>query len=110
MTGAKLLGTYTPKMTLAGDFPVVTDSDTMKTGESVAEFEILCRTADGITKATKDTAADVYGIAAADSDENGNVVVYLTGEFFADSLIYPTGTAAEDFKSAFRKLNIFIKN
>lgn len=109
MAGMELLGTYTPKMTLAGDFPVVTDSDTMKAGERAVEFEILCRTADGITKATKDTAADVYGIAAADSDEDGNVVVYLTGEFFADSLVYPTGTTAADFKAAFRKLNIFIK-
>lgn len=109
MAGKKVLGTYTPKMTLAGDFPVVTDSDTMKTGESASEFEVLCKTADGMTKVTADTIEDVYGIAAADSDEDGNVVLYLTGEFFADALIYPEGIAAGDLKASLRKLNIFMK-
>ncbi len=110
MAGKELLGTYTPKMTLAGDFPVVTDSDTMKSGEHAKEFEIVNKTADGIVKTTKDTIADVYGVVAADSDEDGNVVIYLTGEFFADALICPAGTTADDFKAVFRKLNLFIKN
>lgn len=109
MAGKELLGTYTPKMTLAGDFPIVTDSDTMKTGESATEFQVLCKTADGMTAVTADTVEDIYGIAAADSDEDGNVVIYLTGEFFAESLIYPDTVTAADLKAALRKLNIFMK-
>ena len=37
------------------------------------------------------------------------VPVYLTGEFFADALNWPAGTAAEDVKTAFRALGIFLK-
>ena len=109
MAGKELLGTYTPKMTLAGDFPIVTDSDTMKEGESAKEFEVLCKTADGMTAVTEDNIGNIYGVAAANSDEDGNVIVYLTGEFFADTLIYPKGISAADLKAALRKLNIFMK-
>ena len=108
MAEKTLLGTYTPKMTLAGDFPVVTDSDTMKDGESAREFQVLCKTADGLTAVTADTLADVYCIAAADSDEDGNVVYYLTGEFFTDALIYPDTVKAADLKAVMRKLSLFM--
>lgn len=109
MAGKELLGTYTPKMTLAGDFPVVTDSGTMKAGESAKEFQVLCKTADGMTAVTADTVEDIYGIAAADSDEDGNVVIYLTGEFFAETLVYPDTVTAEELKAALRKLSIFME-
>ena len=109
MAGKELLGTYTPKMTLAGDFPVVTDSGTMKAGESAKEFQVLCKTADGMTAVTADTVEDIYGIAAADSDEDGNVVIYLTGEFFAETLVYPGTVTAEELKAALRKLSIFME-
>ena len=109
MAGKELLGTYTPKMTLAGDLPVVTDSGTMKAGESAKEFQVLCKTADGMTAVTADTVEDIYGIAAADSDEDGNVVIYLTGEFFAETLVYPDTVTAEELKAALRKLSIFME-
>lgn len=109
MAGKELLGTYTPKMTLAGDFPIVTDSDTMKEGESAKEFTVLCKTTDGMTAVTTDNIENIYGVAAADSDEDGNVIVYLTGEFFADSLVYSNDISAADLKAALRKMNIFMK-
>lgn len=109
MAGKELLGTYTPKMTLAGDFPIVTDSANMKEGESAKEFAVLCKTVDGMAAVTAENIGNIYGVAAADSDEDGNVVVYLTGEFFADTLIYPEDIAKADLKAALRKLNIFMK-
>ena len=38
MAGKELLGTYTPKMVHAGDYPVVTDSGTVATGETIVEL------------------------------------------------------------------------
>ena len=81
----------------------------MKAGESAKEFQVLCKTADGMTAVTADTVEDIYGIAAADSDEDGNVVIYLTGEFFAETLVYPDTVTAEELKAALRKLSIFME-
>ena len=81
----------------------------MKTGETAKEFQVLCKTTEGMVPVTADTMEKLYGVAAADSDEDGNVVVYLTGEFFAETLIYPEEISASDLKVALRKLNIFMK-
>jgi hypothetical protein len=44
--------------------------------------------------------------AAASGEE---AVVYLTGEFFADSLTLPEGVTAADIETELRKINIFLK-
>jgi len=107
--GKELLGTYKPKMVLAGDFPVVTDSGTVATGETIVELMPVVLGTDGKLKAvTADTVADVYGIAAQDADAGEEVVIYLTGQFFGDAIVTPAGTTAADFKAPFRKLNIFL--
>ena len=106
MAGKELLGTYTPKMVHAGDYPVVTDSGTVATGETIVELMPVALGTDGTIKAiTADTIADVYGLV----EENGEeVVIYLTGQFFGDAIVCPAGTTAANFKAPFRKLNIFL--
>ena len=82
MAGQEKLESYSPKMVHAGDFPVVTDSGTVASGETIHELMPLTLGADGKIKAvTADTVADVYGLAT----EN-----------------------AEDFKAPFRKIGIFL--
>ena len=51
----------------------------------------------------------LYGIAADSAAENEEVPVYLTGEFFADGLVLPTGVTAEDVEVPLRNLGIFLK-
>lgn len=109
MAGKELLGTYTPKMVHAGDYPVVTDSGTVATGETIVELMPVALGADGTIKAiTADTIADVYGLAAENAEEGEEVVIYLTGQFFGDAIVCPAGTTAANFKAPFRKLNIFL--
>lgn len=107
--GKELLGSYNPKMVHAGDYPVVTDSGTVAEGETILELMPVVLGTDGKLKAvTSDTVANVYGLAAENADAGQEVVIYLTGEFFGDSIEVPAGTTAADFKAPFRKLCIFL--
>ena len=107
--GKELLGSYNPKMVHAGDYPVVTDSGTVAEGETILELMPVVLGTDGKLKAvTSDTVANVYGLAAENADAGQEVVIYLTGEFFGDSIEVPAGTTAADFKAPFRKLGIFL--
>lgn len=107
--GKELLGSYTPKMIHAGDYPVVTDSGTVAEGETILELMPIVIGTDGKIKAvTSETIANVYGLAAEDAGAGQEVVYYLTGQFFGDSLELPTGMVAADFKAPFRRLGIFL--
>ena len=103
MAGKEKLESYSPKMVHAGDFPVVTDSGTVASGETIHELMPITLGADGKIKAvTADTVADVYGLAAENAEEGEQVVYYLTGEFFGSAIEVP------DFKAPFRKIGIFL--
>ena len=107
--GKALLGTYKPKRVFAGDFPVVTDSGTVADGETILELMPITLDTDGKIKAvTADNIAEVYGLAAQDAEAGEEVVCYLTGQFFGDSLMVPDGTTAANFKAPFRKLSVFL--
>lgn len=98
----------TPVNFFAGEFPVVTEVCAVKSGESVRKLTPVIQTADGISEAAAASLTDLYGIAASDSTD-GVVVCYLTGEYFADALVLPSGVTVEKLKPAFRKLGIFLK-
>lgn len=51
----------------------------------------------------------LYGISASAVKNGEDVVVYLTGEFFADGLALPEGVAAADLDAAFRNIGVFLK-
>lgn len=103
------LGSYTPKMVHAGDFPVVTDSGTVANGETIRELMPITLGTDGKIKAiTASTIADVYGLAAEGAKAGEEVVYYLTGEFFGGAIECPTGKKAADLKAPLRKIGIFL--
>jgi hypothetical protein len=107
--GKENLGVYKPKMVHAGDYPVVTDSGTVADGNTILELMPVTLGKDGkIYAVTADTVADVYGLAAENADAGAEVVFYLTGQFFGDSLELPAGKTAADFKAPFRKIGIFL--
>ncbi len=58
---------------------------------------------------TADNKASVYGLApdSIRADEEGPV--WLTGEYFADSLVLPEGLTAADIEVALRNIGIFLK-
>ena len=59
-----------------------------------------------VTSANK---ANVYGLLPEAAATDEEAVVYLTGEFFADSLALPEGMTAADIEVELRKINIFLK-
>ena len=58
---------------------------------------------------TADNKASVYGLVpdSIRADEEGPV--WLTGEYFADSLVLPEGMTAADVETVLRNIGIFLK-
>ena len=58
---------------------------------------------------TADNKASLYGLTpdSIRADEEGPV--WLTGEYFADSLVLPEGMTAADIEVALRNIGIFLK-
>ena len=109
---------HIPVNLFAGAFPVVTESGTVKEGETIRKYAPVALTAEGIAEAAAPSGSGegatggnldaLCGIAADDSTEGG-VVYFMTGEFHADALTLPDGVTAEALKPAFRKLGIFLR-
>ncbi len=55
------------------------------------------------------TTTGLYGIAAESAAANGTVVIYLTGEFFADALQCGENVTAAALEVPFRNIGIFLK-
>lgn len=119
---------YAPENFLAGDYPIVNDTGTVATGKAVRRHEPVKLTANGIEPIVKiaasaadsvntvpakteeeNTTAGIYGIAAEAATAGTAVPLYLTGEFFANALVMPTGVSVGTLKQAFRKIGIFLK-
>jgi hypothetical protein len=66
-------------------------------------------TGSGDNAVTTVPTTGIYGIATEAAASGGEVVVYLTGEFFADSLALETGVTAADVEIALRNIGIFLK-
>ena len=58
---------------------------------------------------TSTGATGLYGIVADSAKSGADVVVYLTGEFFADALVLETGVTAATLEVPFRNIGIFLK-
>ncbi len=59
-----------------------------------------------VTAANK---ANIYGLLPEAAAANEEAVVYLTGDFFADSLELEDGVTAADIEVDLRKIGIFLK-
>ncbi len=109
--GKELLESYIPKRVHAGDYPVITDSGTVAEGEIITELTPITLDTDGKIKAvTADTITNVYGLAAEDAIAGQEIVLYLTGQFFGESINAPSGSSVSDLKEPLRKLGIFLVN
>jgi len=108
-----------PVKFFAGEYPVVTAVKAVATGKSVKQYEPVKLTDNGIEPVVKvaaseavsgtSTPAGIYGIAATAAKAAEEVVVYLTGEFFADAITLPEGVTADTLAKAFRNIGIFLK-
>lgn len=66
--------------------------------------------ADGkLTAVTADNIAGIYGLLPDSAKADEETPVYLTGEFFADSLVLEEGVTAADIEVALRNIGIFLK-
>lgn len=112
----------------AGDYPVATAVREVSSGKSVKKYDpvklvggkvepivkVDASAADsGSTTPAKteyeNATAGIYGIAAGDAGAGEDVVVYLTGEFFADAINLPDSVTVETLTTAFRNIGIFLK-
>lgn len=108
--GKELLGSFTPKMIFAGDYPVVKDTGTVAEKNEVSELMPVTIGTDGkLSAVTADTVVNVYGIAAEAAKAGEEVPIYLTGQFFGSALELPKGMSPSDLKAPFRKIGIFLE-
>lgn len=106
------LGTFEYDNLLAGSAEVVTDS--VIAGTDLARGTVVgLVTVSGKAAAVDSTASDgskePYAIVADDVKANRAVVVYLTGEFNANALIFGGTDTVATHKRALRNIGIFIK-
>lgn len=99
---------YAPENFFAGSFPIAKDFGTIKTGATIRRHAPIVQGENGIEEATAETIDKLIGITA-DEPNGGEVVYYLTGEFFVEALHLPSGVTAETLKPVFRKMGIFLK-
>lgn len=95
-----------PVNVFAGEYPVATE--VVATDGTIRKLAPVVLAEGKAKEADAEGKDKVYGIAAADSTD-GAVVVYLTGEFFAEALTWPEGVKSADVKEPFRKIGIFLK-
>jgi hypothetical protein len=100
--------TYTPDNFFAGPYPIAKDFGDVKKDAVIHKWAPLSQGEDGIEEAAAGTLDKLIGLSA-DEPSGGEVVYYLTGEFFTEALHLPAGVTAEALKPAFRKLGIFLK-
>lgn len=99
---------YEPENVFAGSFPIAKDFGKIKTGATIHRLAPVVQGENGIEEVAAATLDKLIGIAA-DEPNGGEVVYYLTGEFFAEALHLPSGVTAADLKPAARKVGIFLK-
>lgn len=98
----------TPNNFYAGNFPIVTESGTIKSNATIRKYAPVIKGTDGIEEAGEDNLDKLVGIAA-DEPSNDKIVYHTTGEFFKDAIELPSGVTIEALQTACRKLSIFLK-
>ena len=103
---------------LAGDFPIVTESITLVSGENRTRGALLGKvTASGKYKLSLSAAVDgsqtPVAILGRDTDASAADVVtvgYFSGEFNQNELTYGTGHTAATVKANLQARSIFLKD
>lgn len=108
---------FTADNLIGGDYPVVTESVTVLTGQNLVRGTVLGKiTASGKVIASLSAAVDgsetPYAILAEDVDASAGDVVgtaYLSGEFNESELTIGTGHTADSIRAGLRDLGIYLK-
>lgn len=98
-----------PEYLIAGTTIRITTA--AKTAGEDLETGVPVILADGtVTAVTADGGTDgLYGITADSAASGEEVVIYLTGEFFADALALADDVSSDDLEVPFREIGIFLK-
>lgn len=100
--------TFTQKVAGTGAIPTVTPGTEGDASiATTTEYAPITEPAPART-AAENTTEGLYGIAA-EASSGGQVVVYVTGEFFAAALTLEENVTAALLKPAFRELGVFLK-
>lgn len=102
---------------IAGDYPVVTRTETLLSGQSLTRGALLGKiTADGkltlSLSASSDGSQTPYAILADDVDATaGDKIcgIYLSGEFDESQVVFGAGHTADSARAALRDANIYLK-
>jgi hypothetical protein len=108
--------TYTPDHLHAGDFPIRTLDVTIASGQNLTRGALLGRiTASGkyvlSLAAAADGSQNPVAILAEDVDASAGDkkgIVYVSGDFNENAIIYGTGHTADSVRAGLRDLNIYL--
>lgn len=97
-----------PQYFEAGDYPIA--KAVQVAGEELEAHAPVALESGKLVKVTSSNKDKVYGLLpdSVRADEEGPV--YLTGEFFADSLVLDESVTAKDLEEPLRKIGVFLKN
>lgn len=99
---------YNPSHFEAGVGPVA--KSVKVAAEDLAAHAPVALNGEGKLEAvTGDNKAKIYGLLPVAAKENEEAIVYLTGEYFADSLALEDGVTAADIEIELRNIGIFLK-
>jgi hypothetical protein len=105
--------TYTPEHLIAGTDIGITTAVKEAAANLDKGAPVILNGSGKAAKVVVDDGAVVttglYGIVADSAASGEDVVIYLTGEFFADALALETGVTAADLEVPFRNIGIFLK-
>lgn len=109
--------TFTPDNLIAGDYPAVTESVTVASGQTLSRGAVLGKvTATGKVVLSMSAAADgsqtPYAILAEDVDASAAdqvATAYLSGEFNEGELTFGADHTADTTRAALRDLGVYLK-
>lgn len=109
--------TYTPDNLLAGEYPAVTDIVTILSGQNLARGTVLGKvTASGkhviVNSANVDGSQAPVAVLAEACDASGGdkqALVFLSGAFNEDALVFGGTDTVATHRAALRDLNIYAK-
>lgn len=112
--------TYSPDRLIAGDYPVVTRTMTVLTGQELVRGTVLAKdSGNGDKLVPVDSGSGTasikqpFCVLAQDVDSSGGDVaapVYLSGEFNEGELTFGGTDTADTHRDALRALNIYLKS
>ena len=81
----------------------------VKTAGEDIPYKALVKLEEGKVKKVTSAEDEIYGIAASTAKNEKDVIVYLTGSFFADALVLEDGVTPAKVEVALRNIGIFLE-